>query len=86
VVLDVEMRELGITAGLQDRVVQVYGGTVHMDFTRDMRPTLGLSEGTPIGDYKLLEISNPPAFYLVYCVRQGMLGCTEWEKAVPNRL
>lgn len=26
--------ELGITAGLQDRVVQVYGGVVHMDFAR----------------------------------------------------
>jgi glucuronokinase len=27
--------ELGITAGLQDRVVQVYGGVVYMDFDRD---------------------------------------------------
>ena len=27
--------ELGITAGLQDRVVQVYGGLVYMDFARE---------------------------------------------------
>jgi glucuronokinase len=27
-------RELGITAGLQDRVIQVYGGLVYMDFGR----------------------------------------------------
>ncbi|PRW58585.1 glucuronokinase 1 isoform A [Chlorella sorokiniana] len=27
--------ELGIAAGLQDRVVQVYGGLVHMDFSTD---------------------------------------------------
>ncbi|KAG2436323.1 hypothetical protein HXX76_006633 [Chlamydomonas incerta] len=31
-VLSVEAGELGIAAGLQDRVVQVYGGLVHMDF------------------------------------------------------
>ena len=27
--------ELGITAGLQDRVIQVYGGLVYMDFERE---------------------------------------------------
>jgi glucuronokinase len=31
-VLPVEREELGITAGLQDRVVQVYEGVVYMDF------------------------------------------------------
>ena len=34
-VLSVEREELGIAAGLQDRVIQVYGGLVFMDFTRD---------------------------------------------------
>jgi hypothetical protein len=28
--------ELGITAGLQDRVIQVYGGLVYMDFERGL--------------------------------------------------
>lgn len=32
--LSVEMDELGITAGLQDRVIQCYGGAVYMDFDR----------------------------------------------------
>jgi len=31
-ILSVETEELGIGAGLQDRVAQVYGGIVHMDF------------------------------------------------------
>ena len=35
-VLSVETEELGIAAGLQDRVVQVYGGLVFMDFSRDV--------------------------------------------------
>ncbi|GIS60015.1 MAG: hypothetical protein CM1200mP2_22400 [Planctomycetaceae bacterium] len=34
-VLSVETGELGITAGLQDRVIQVYGGVVMMDFSRE---------------------------------------------------
>ncbi len=34
-VLSVEKDELGIAAGLQDRVVQVYGGLVYMDFSRE---------------------------------------------------
>jgi galactokinase/mevalonate kinase-like predicted kinase len=34
VILNIEKEELGISAGLQDRVIQTYGGLVHMDFTR----------------------------------------------------
>ncbi len=33
--------ELGITAGLQDRVVQVYGGVVYMDFDRGLMARSG---------------------------------------------
>jgi len=35
VALAAETEELGIAAGLQDRVAQVHGGLVHMDFARD---------------------------------------------------
>jgi len=35
-VLSVEHDELGINAGLQDRVVQVYGGLVYMDFDQQL--------------------------------------------------
>ncbi len=34
VILNIEKEELGISAGLQDRIIQTYGGLVHMDFTR----------------------------------------------------
>lgn len=34
-VLSVETEELDLTAGLQDRVIQCYGGLVYMDFARD---------------------------------------------------
>jgi glucuronokinase len=35
--LSIESDELGIAAGLQDRVVQVYGGMVYMDFSPDQK-------------------------------------------------
>ncbi|UCF36021.1 MAG: hypothetical protein JSU96_14530 [Acidobacteriota bacterium] len=34
-ILSVETKEIGIAAGLQDRVCQVYEGLVYMDFSRD---------------------------------------------------
>ncbi len=34
-ILRAESEELGINAGLQDRVIQVYGGCVYMDFDKD---------------------------------------------------
>ena len=35
-VLDVEKQELYIHAGLQDRVIQIYEGLVHMDFSKEL--------------------------------------------------
>lgn len=34
-VLETETKELGITAGLQDRVVQSFGGMIYMDFSKE---------------------------------------------------
>ena len=34
-------QELGITAGLQDRVIQVFGGVVYMDFDRNLMQRSG---------------------------------------------
>ena len=34
VILSIERDELGISAGLQDRVIQCFGGLVHMDFSK----------------------------------------------------
>lgn len=36
VILSIERDELGISAGLQDRVIQTYGGLVAMDFGPDV--------------------------------------------------
>jgi len=35
-ILNIEKNELGIAAGLQDRVIQVYGGVVFMDFSNNI--------------------------------------------------
>lgn len=39
-VLSVETKELGIRAGLQDRVIQTYGGSVYMDFDKSIIDSL----------------------------------------------
>ncbi len=39
-VLSVETDELGINAGLQDRVIQTYGGTVFMDFSKQIMDSM----------------------------------------------
>ena len=41
-ILDVEIGELFIQAGLQDRVIQVYEGLVDMDFDKDLMNSQGL--------------------------------------------
>ena len=40
--------DLGITAGLQDRVVQVFGGVVYMDFAKDYMQTQGHGRCTSV--------------------------------------
>ncbi len=55
-----EERELGIAAGLQDRVIQVYGGLVYMDFDRQLLETRGYGEYVPL-DPALL-----PPVYIAY--------------------
>jgi len=59
-ILAVETEELGITAGLQDRVVQVYGGLVYMDFDDANMRDVGH------GYYEELEMESLPPMYLAY--------------------
>jgi glucuronokinase len=59
-VLSVENEELGIGAGLQDRVAQAYNGMVHMDFERS------LIEGRGYGEYSRLESQIHPDYYIAY--------------------
>lgn len=59
-VLSVEKDELGISAGLQDRVIQVYEGIVYMDFERS------LLEGRGYGIYEPLNPPKLPPLYIAY--------------------
>jgi glucuronokinase len=61
-ILSVE-QELGITAGLQDRVIQVYEGLVYMDFDK---ATERMIEGLPTYSYEPLDAALLPPVYLAY--------------------
>ncbi len=59
-ILSVETREIGIAAGLQDRVAQVYGGLTYMDFRRDYMERHGH------GCYESLDPALLPPLYIAY--------------------
>ncbi|CAL8350698.1 unnamed protein product [Lota lota] len=59
-ILNVETDELFITAGLQDRVVQVYEGLVYMDFSKKLMEEQGS------GDYIPMDMSCLPKFWLAF--------------------
>jgi glucuronokinase len=59
-ILSVENDELGISAGLQDRVIQVYEGLVYMDFARE------LIESRGYGEYEQLDIDSLPNLFIAY--------------------
>jgi glucuronokinase len=61
--LSVETDELGIAAGLQDRVIQVYEGAVYMDFSRDR---MQQRDGLLCGVYEPLDPALLPPLYLAY--------------------
>ena len=56
----VENRELGIAAGLQDRVAQVYQGVVYMDFAKELFDSRGY------GRYEPIDPALLPPLYLAY--------------------
>ena len=58
--LETETKELGVPAGPQDRVIQVYEGVVYMDFARRLMETRGF------GEYESLDPSLLPNLYLAY--------------------
>lgn len=59
-VLETETRELGVPAGPQDRVIQVFEGLVYMDFDRQLMTTRGY------GEYEPLDPALLPSAYLAY--------------------
>lgn len=60
IVLSVERDELEITAGLQDRVAQVYDGLVFMDFSRELMERYGY------GRYENMDVSLLPPLFLAW--------------------
>jgi glucuronokinase len=59
-VLSVENKELGIAAGLQDRVAQAYETPVYMDFNKNIMDTQGH------GAYEPLDASAFPNLYIAF--------------------
>jgi len=60
VILSVETQELGIAAGLQDRVIQVYEGCVYMDFNRPYMEKEGH------GLYEEIDPALLPKLFIAY--------------------
>ncbi len=59
-VLSVEASELGIPAGLQDRVSQAYEGLVYMDFSKELLDRQGY------GRYEEMDLALLPPLYIAY--------------------
>jgi len=62
-VLSVETEELGISAGLQDRVIQCYEGMVYMDFDRSVER---VEDGITFYAYERLDPALLPPIYIAY--------------------
>jgi glucuronokinase len=84
-ILSVESEELGISAGLQDRVIQVYEGCVFMDFDRELMQSRGY------GRYEPIDPALLPNLYVAY--RQDLAEGSEivhnnirerWQRGEPE--
>ncbi len=58
--LETETKELGVSAGLQDRVILAYEGLVYMDFARELMEQRGY------GEYEPLDAELLPNVYVAY--------------------
>lgn len=86
-VLSAEVDELGITAGLQDRVAQVYEGLLYMDFARETMEGLGR------GVYEVLDSALLPRMFIAYREEAAKVSGrvldavrTRWERGDPEIL
>ena len=62
-VLSIEKNELGISAGLQDRVIQVYEGLVYMDFDKSKEHLVGNLKAYK---YEPMSLNLLPQLYIAY--------------------
>jgi glucuronokinase len=82
-ILEIETEELGIQAGLQDRVAAVYGGLVYMDFSQELMDRQGH------GDYVPLDTALLPPLFVAWGDPAGESGKAHspiralWEKGDP---
>jgi glucuronokinase len=60
IALETETKEIGVPAGPQDRVIQVYEGLVYMNFQRELMESRGY------GKYERLDPALLPNIYLAY--------------------
>ena len=60
-VLSIEREQLGIPAGLQDRVIQVYEGAVYMDFGN-----MEMIDGFSCGQYEQIDPASLPPLYVAF--------------------
>lgn len=101
-ILDIEKNELDIAAGLQDRVIQSYGGLVFMDFSNPpssssvldmMNDHIYCRSELALGVYKSLKPGLLPCLYLAYNTsfggESGKVHSTvksRWQKNDPELL
>ena len=78
-ILEVETEELGLAAGLQDRVVQVYRGLVFMDFDAK------LFEEKNSGNYEKLDVASLPDLFLVRSAENEPSDSGKIHSDVKNR-
>jgi len=81
IVLSAEVDELGINAGLQDRVIQVYEGCVYMNFDKE------IIETKKHGYYERIDPKLLPNLYIAYKTELGKVSGkvlsdikTRWER------
>ena len=67
-VLSVETEELGISGGLQDRVIQCYEDMVYMNFDKACEREVA---GLVAYDYEPLPLARLPSFYVAYHANLG---------------
>jgi len=77
-VLSIERDQLGIPAGLQDRVAQVYEGCVYMNFAKEVMKT---EDGFIVGEYENLPVELLPPLYVSYSA-----DCSEPTEVFHNNL
>jgi glucuronokinase len=59
-ILETETKEIGVPAGPQDRVIQVYEGLMYMDFQRELMESRGY------GEYERLDPELLPPVYVAF--------------------